>query len=103
MSSVFVVAATVLTIVSGVPVHPFNDGDIRYDVTHRFPTMEACQEHLNSDRFKLEQQELASMIVSRYDADHVPKITIVPKCHEFIPGGPDGKMRDKTAEEKGTF
>jgi hypothetical protein len=103
MASVFAVAATVLTIVNGQPVHPFEDGDTRYDASHRFPTMQACQEHRNSDRFKLERQELAAMVVRSFDADHVPDITITDACHEFVPDpSGNGNMKDVTAE-KGSF
>jgi hypothetical protein len=100
MPSVFAVAATVVVLVNGQPVtNLFGDGpNTRYDATHRFETMEACQEHRNSDRFKLERQELTAMIVGKFDADHVPQVTITDACHEFVRD--HGKFIDVTAGEK---
>lgn len=98
MASVFVVAATVLAIVSGQPIHPFGpDEDTRYDVWHKFPSMAACQQYHHSEHFKEAHDILeASVVAALGNAD--AKVTIVEECHEFIPG-PDGQMIDKTALE----
>jgi hypothetical protein len=107
MSSIFVVAATVVAMFNGVQVHPFPDGDVRYAVGHQLPTLEQCEVYRNSDAFKLARQQLVAMVVGQYDENHVPQVTITDTCHEFV-RGVNGKMLDKTAhpdavEDDGSF
>jgi len=101
MASVFLVAATVLAIVNGQPVHPFPDGDVRYDITHQYPTMKDCQNWHRSDAFRLQKEALAAQVLAAI-GEEAGSITITEACHEFVPGGPNGNLRDKTAEE-GSF
>jgi hypothetical protein len=97
MASIFVVTATVLAIVNGQPVHPFEDGDVRYDVTHQFPTREACEAYHHSDAFKFQMQALVGMVIGKLG--DTSKLTITDVCHEFIPGSTEGSpMLDKDAE-----
>lgn len=97
MSSTFVVAATIALAISGHSVQPY-DGNVKYDIAHRFETRAGCEEHRNSDHFKLEQQELVAMIIRPFK-EPLPDVTITTACHEFTPDA-EGKLHDLDAGEK---
>ena len=90
MSSFFFIVATIFVVTAGTPTNP--DGDKRF-FRHHFETMDECKAFLNSDEFAARRTELAGLYVSKFDADHVPKLTILAQCEEYkAKGGDEGKI-----------
>ena len=86
MSSFFQIVATVYIMVAGAPAD--TTGSKSY-FQHPFETLEECKAYLNSDEFAVHRTELAQMVVHRFDADHVPKLTITAQCEEQKAKGGD--------------
>jgi hypothetical protein len=73
----WIVIATIFLLTNGQP-------DAGHKIARRtaFETEAACKEFLNSDDFKTERQTIVEMVISHFDANHIPAMDIQAACVE---------------------